>query len=80
MKISKKLSVLAAAAVLAVSQSHGVDTSAVLAETMGTIKNSNSDLIYYLSGIYIAIQGAVDAISKYTTEKNGSEEQKTPAV
>ncbi len=76
MKISKKLSVLAGTAGIWFLQQQGIDATEVVNQVIVTpidsmveqASHSSDKIIYYLSGIYIAIQGLVDTVTAWASK------------
>ena len=76
MEISKKLSVLVGTAGIWFLQQKGIDASEVVNQTIvtplgnmtETIAKSSDDMIYYISAIYIAVQGLIDTVKTWVTK------------
>ncbi len=77
MKISKKLSVLVGTAGIWFLQQQGIDATAIVDQVIVTplsnmtdrANDSSDDLIYYISGVYIAVQGIIDTVQTWMTKE-----------
>ena len=73
MEISKKLSVLVGTAGVWFLQQYGIDAGEVVNQVIVTplgdmtekVAKSSDDTIYYVSAIYIAVQGLIDTVKTW---------------
>lgn len=72
--ISKKLSVLIGTIAVWYLQQRGIDVPGLVITPLDSLvaqaNDPNNDIIAYLGGGYIAIQGLIDAVSKWRIKSN----------
>jgi len=81
MKISKKLSVLAGTAGVWFLQQQGIDPTEMVNQVIITplgdmaeqATQSSDKIIYYLSGIYIAVQGLIDTVTAWVSKDGNND-------